>query len=216
MPSRMSFTRLLFATFGFICFMIALRIYLTGSLVHLFLIWNIFLGWIPFMLSRYIREYRNRQVWKQLTIFFSWLVFFPNALYIVTDLIHLKDRGGAPVWYDAILLFTCSMMGLLMAYASLYRVEKYLSTVLHRRLMAVTMPAIIFIASFGVYLGRFDRWNSWNIINDPLALAENMLVYIFNPVDNWYMWATTGLFSAFFYILYGYSKWIQQQSEVKP
>lgn len=209
MSKPISFNRLLLITFLFIGCMIAARILVTGTIIHLFLLWNIFLAWIPFILSRYFMQYRKKETWKQFFLFISWLVFFPNALYIVTDLIHLKDRGGAPVWYDAILLFTSSLIGLLMAYASLFRAEKFLLSWLGRRRMVYFMPAIIVIASFGVYLGRFDRWNSWDVLHNPLGLVADILEYVTDPVENLHTWGTTAVFSAFFYLMYILSKWVQ-------
>lgn len=215
MSKPVSFNRLLILIFLFIAVMIAARIAFTGTLIHLFLVWNIFLAWIPFMLSRYFMTYRWKENWKQVFLFFSWLVFFPNALYIVTDLIHLKDRGGAPVWYDAILLFTCSLLGLLMAYASLYRAEKYVAQRLGDRYLPLCMPAIIGLASFGVYLGRFDRWNSWDVLHNPLGLVGDITEYITDPVENIHTWATTGIFSVFFYLMYVLSKWVQTALKIE-
>lgn len=209
MDKPLSFNRLLFFMFFFICLMIGARILFTDSLTHLFLIWNIFLAWIPFMLSRYFMAYRRKEKWKQAFLFLSWLVFFPNALYIVTDLIHLKDRGGAPVWYDAILLFTCSLIGLLMAYSSLFRAERYLASVAGNKAIAWLVPLIIVLASFGVYLGRFDRWNSWDVVHNPLELVSDIVDYIADPVENLHTWGTTAIFSAFFYLMYMLSGWVR-------
>ena len=215
MTSPLSFNRLLGLIFLFIVALISARILFTDTLIHLFLIWNIFLAWIPFMLSRYFMHYRRKENWKQLFLFASWLVFFPNALYLVTDLIHLKDRGGAPVWYDTILLFTCALIGLLMAYASLYQAEKYIAHRFGKRYLSFFIPVIIMLGAFGVYLGRFDRWNSWDVLHNPLGLISNIAAYITNPLENLHTWGTTAIFSVFFYLLYALSKWIQAALKVE-
>ena len=64
--------------------------------------------------------------------------------------------------------------------------------------MVYFMPAIIVIASFGVYLGRFDRWNSWDVLHNPLGLVADILEYVTDPVENLHTWGTTAVFSAFF------------------
>jgi uncharacterized membrane protein len=197
---------LLAVTFIFICLMIAGRIYVTKTWQHVFLTWNIFLAWIPFQISKYYTYYRNKQRWKQLVLFGSWLLFFPNALYIVTDLIHLQETVNAPVWFDAVILFTSSFIGLIMAYISLFNTERFLAGKFSGRTMMLLIPFLIFISSFGVYLGRFRRWNSWDIIHSPLELGEEVLRFFIAPQDNYKSWGVTIIFSVLFYLLYAFSK----------
>lgn len=200
------FDRLLAATFIFICMLLAGRIIYTRTGAHIFLLWNIFLAWIPYATSNLFRLYENKQKWKQLFLFSSWLLFFPNALYIITDLVHLREVGNAPVWFDAILLFTSSFIGLMMAFMSLNNVERFLSKKFSRRTMGIIIPLIIFISSFGVYLGRFERWNSWDIIHNPLALGMDIIECFIFPVDHFRSWAVTIILSILFYLIYSFSK----------
>ena len=206
MKQDVSFNRMLNATFIFICALIGCRILYTRSMEHVFLVWNIFLAWIPYFTSNYFRRYARKPKWKQTSLFLSWLLFFPNALYIITDLIHLQEINNAPVWFDAILLFSASLIGLLMAFKSLYNVEEYLSKIFRRRLLFCIMPCIIFISSFGVYLGRFERWNSWDVFHEPLSLGESILESIFFPQDHIRTWGITIILSTLFYLLYAFSK----------
>ena len=211
MNIRRSLNRLLALTFSFICVMILCRVFYMHNLRHVFLVWNIFLAWIPYILSQYFKQYRTSQSWKQAFLFGSWLLFFPNALYIVTDLIHVQDDPAAPVWFDAILLFTCSLMGLIMAYVSLYNVERYLQFKFNSKTISLLMPLIIFLGSFGVYLGRFERWNSWDIIHSPLALAFDIVNCFVSPADNLRNWGITGMLTILFYIIYIFSKIVSGQ-----
>ncbi|MEI2748486.1 MAG: DUF1361 domain-containing protein [Ferruginibacter sp.] len=126
MKSVQSFNRLLGLTFLFVTILIIARITYTGTWRHIFLLWNIFLAWIPFVLSKYFSVYQYKSTWKQLFLFGSWLLFFPNALYIVTDLVHLQENGAAPLWYDVVVLFTSSLLGLAFGYGSLFHAEEYL------------------------------------------------------------------------------------------
>ena len=210
MRRPLSFNHLLLITFVFICALIGCRIIYTNSWTHIFLIWNIFLAWIPYATSNYFKRYVIKQKWKQLFLFFSWLLFFPNALYIITDLIHLQESGSAPVWFDAILLFTASFIGLLMAFTSLHNAEKYLLTIFKKKLPVFTMPLIIFVASFGVYLGRFERWNSWDVIHNPVALGGNIIMAVIFPQDHFRTWFVTILLSILFYLIYAFSKILPQ------
>lgn len=201
-----SISRLLTLFFVFIAMLIVVRLFYSGSFKYLFLVWNIFLAWIPFILSSFLVRYGQKEKYKQLILFTSWLLFFPNALYIITDLIHLQQSTSVPLWYDAILLFASSFIGLMMAFISLYRIESFLGGIFNRRNVRLMISGIIFIGSFGVYLGRFQRWNSWNVINDPLALSLDIFSSFINPVDHFKTWAFTVILTIFYSMLYMFLK----------
>lgn len=196
------FGKLLTALLIFIGMLISFRIFYSGNGRYLFLGWNIFLAWIPYVLSTYLTPYRKKEKWKQLFLLSSWLLFFPNALYIVTDLVHLRDETNMPWWFDAMLIFAAAFAGLLLAFVSLRNTENYLKTVFSKRTVQLITFSLLFAGSFGVYLGRFERWNSWNIVNDPLELGLNILTCIINPVENVKVWAITALFTAVYSLLY--------------
>ena len=119
--------------------------------------WNIFLAWIPYILSGFFIQYRYKEKWKQLFLFCSWLLFFPNALYIVTDLVHLQSESNMPWWYDALLVFSSSFIGIALAFISLSKAEFYLESIFSKRVVTLCIAGILFLGSFGVYLGRFQR-----------------------------------------------------------
>ncbi|MFT3682416.1 MAG: DUF1361 domain-containing protein [Ferruginibacter sp.] len=203
MMSLSSFKKIIGLFILFVTVMVAARIIYTGSIRYISILWNLFLAWTPFQVSLLISAYSTLKNPKPLLILTGWLLFFPNALYVVTDLIHLEDAGGVPLWYDAIMLFMAALSGLLLAFASLYKVEKFLRKQISSSL--VTDPIVLFIlflSSFGVYLGRFDRWNSWDIVVYPKQLSKDIASYIFSPVYHYRTWITTLIFTAFFSLLY--------------
>ncbi|MBS1496038.1 MAG: DUF1361 domain-containing protein [Bacteroidetes bacterium] len=215
MNSLSLFDRLLLLFMIFIGAMIAFRIVYTGSLVHLFLGWNIFLAWVPYMLSNYFIAIKEKSKWIQASIFVGWLLFFPNALYLVTDLVHIEDNAGIPVWYDAVLLFASAFIGIVMAFVSLRKVEFFLLTYLNKKVVQIVIPAILFIASFGVYLGRFQRWNSWDVIKNPIGLAMDIAGNFISPIQNYKTWAVTILFTAIFSLVYFFLKILSREFDVK-
>jgi uncharacterized membrane protein len=202
MNTTFSFQKALFAFLGFIGLLIAVRIFYTGSTLYLFLVWNIFLAWIPFALSNLFDKLSEKAGWKQGLTFCCWLAFFPNALYIVTDLIHLEIESRVPKWFDAVLLFSASVAGLMMAFISLYRAEAYFENTRLGRFKPVLIFLILFLGSFGVYLGRFLRWNSWDIISNPFKLMLSIGHRIISPFDHVQTWTVTGTLTIFFYLLY--------------
>lgn len=196
------FEKILMTFFIFIATMICCRIYLTGSPLFIFLVWNIFLAWIPFRLTQYLDATGKRKYIKNGALLMVWLLFFPNALYIITDLIHLGIDTTVPKWFDAILLFSAAIAGLMMAFISLFRVERYLAMSIARKWMPVLILFIIFLGSFGVYLGRFLRWNSWDILSNPLQLLLSIGHRVVSPFDHIQTWGITFIFTIFFYLLY--------------
>lgn len=202
MKSLSRFNQLLWMLFAFTGLLIGLRIIYSGSITSLFLVWNIFLAWIPYIISNYFKPYRQKQKWKQAVLFGTWLLFFPNALYIVTDLVHIDRQSIVPWWYDVILLFMASFIGIVLGFVSLRNAERFLKTYFSSKFVSAQIALLLFLGSFGVYLGRFERWNSWDVVHNPLALSVNILDCFINPVENYRVWGITILFTFSFYVLY--------------
>jgi uncharacterized membrane protein len=202
LKTALSFNKLVLAFFTFIAVLIAARIIYSGRFGFIFLIWNLFLAWLPFIISTGFKKIQHKQKWKQLLVFFAWLLIFPNALYIVTDLIHLDLETVVPKWYDAILLFTSCITGLMLAFASLLKVERFLLFHFNSRMVHTLVVAILFLGSFGVYLGRFLRWNSWDIISNPLGLLLSITQRFIFPFEHLRTWCITIILTTLFYLLY--------------
>ena len=208
----MSFSKRIMIPVGFTLFLLGIRIVLTGELVYIFLAWNLFLAWIPFAVSQELIGAK-----KRLNIFFLtaiWLLFLPNAPYIITDFLHLKQRPPIPSWYDILLLFSAALNGLLLGLLSLLTVEKSLAKRFGNRISGLIILCSFFLCSFGIYIGRYLRWNSWDLIIKPGAIAGDILERIFNPFDHIGTWSVTVLFGSFFYVLYySIKNFIKQESQ---
>jgi uncharacterized membrane protein len=202
MKTNFSFSKILLGFFVFIAGMIVVRYIYSNGHGFVFLAWNLFLAWIPFNVSTLFKKVEAAAVWKQLVVFFAWLLFFPNALYIVTDLIHLEMETTIPKWFDTLLLFSSSITGLLMAFVSLLRVEYFLSKKFDSLRVQVLMIAILFASSFGVYLGRFLRWNSWDVVRHPVSLLFSIGKRLVFPLDYLQTWGITVMLTVLFYLLY--------------
>jgi uncharacterized membrane protein len=155
-------------------FMIAVRIERTGSGYYRFLIGNLFLASVPLLLSTVlIFAERRRSHWTMKSVVFVlWLLFLPNAPYILTDILHLTRANEAPAWYDLALLLSCVGTGLLIGYLSLIDVQ----SIVARRFSSVVgwMFALVslMLSGFAIYLGRFLRWNSWDVLIMPTRLFD--------------------------------------------
>jgi uncharacterized membrane protein len=202
MKPVLSFQKLLWIFFAFIGGLIVVRFIYSGKHAFIFLVWNLFLAWIPFTISGYFKEMEKAAIAKQLLLFSAWLIFFPNALYIVTDLIHLDQETSVPKWYDAVLLFSAAAIAVIMAFVSLLRLEKYLLLRFDRRAMEIIVFSVLFLGSFGVYLGRFLRWNSWDILSNPFGLLSAIGDRILFPLHHLQTWGITVILTTTFYLLY--------------
>lgn len=184
------------ALLAWCCALLTLRIARASSLYYIFLVWNLFLAAIPFAASLGVEalDARRRVKPLQWACFAVWLLFLPNAPYIVTDFMHLRDRPPIPLWYDVLLLLSCAGAGLLLGYASVMIVHRIITR--HYGVVAGWTTALLalLLSAFGIYLGRFLRWNSWEALTDPLPLFNDIARHIINPLQHPKALAVTALF----------------------
>jgi uncharacterized membrane protein len=173
-----------------------------------FLIWNLFLAIVPLYFSYRIRRSAaqggaGEYIWAGL-----WLLFFPNAAYIITDLLHLKERLPVPKWFDLILLFSAALCGLAAGLLSLRETELWLKTKWNRVTVQVILFSILLLNGFGIYLGRYLRWNSWDLFLHPFRLGRNISAHVLDPGSYLQCWAMTLLFGCWLYLFYnGFKQW---------
>lgn len=144
-----------------------------------FLLWNLFLAWIPWLAARAFAVARVR-----LALAASgavWLLFLPNAPYLITDLVHLRPRAGVPHWYDVLLFGAFALAGCVLGWASLEAVHRRVARALGPFRAAGVVTVVLFLTGFGVYLGRFLRWNSWDVVARPSALAAEAAAALATP-----------------------------------
>lgn len=169
-----------------------------------FLIWNLFLAWIPFIISyfTYTITRRRRLIYIVIPIAaFLWLIFFPNAPYILTDFQHLaKPSPELPVWYDVIMLIWFAFTGLLLGIVSLFLMQEIVRREFGRWVGWGFVAVVTTLSSAGIYVGRFLRWNSWDIFNNP----KDMALYAIQSAQDPSLQSIgfIGLFGAFFLFLY--------------
>jgi uncharacterized membrane protein len=198
--------------------LVGARVVYTDSSRHTGLIWNLFLAWIPFILAYVAHALSWKRIWVYLAIpfvAFLWLLFFPNAPYMLTDLQDLA-RGagqGAPLWYDVIIVVWCSWTGTLLGVISLYLMQDIISRTFNRWMGWVFVFVISALSSFGIYIGRFVRLNSWDILENPTETAMEILGIVIDPSRR--LAAFTLLYTFFFLfiflLLYSFSHMLQEQ-----
>ena len=198
--------------------LVAARVAYSDSGRHISLIWNLFLAWIPFMLS-YLAHAVS---WRRATLYliipliaFLWLIFFPNAPYMLTDLQDLARRSsGAPLWYDVIIVVWSSWTGMMLGVISLYLMQDIIMRTFGRTAGWLFVFVISGLSSFGIYIGRFVRLNSWDILQNPAETAQEILGLVVDPTRR--LAAFTLGYSTFFIfvflLLYAFGHMLQEQS----
>jgi uncharacterized membrane protein len=183
----------------------------TGNVNFRYLVWNLFLAWIPFVFAVFVydRWRRRRGGMLLLALGGLWLLFFPNAPYIATDFVHLQHDPLSPYWYDAVTIAAFAWMGVLLGFASLYLMQ----TVVRQWRGAIAGWIFAFVAialgSLGIYLGRFLRLNSWDALEHPSVLPRILHAVARDPFAYQEAIAVTVLFTAAlsfaYFLLYNFA-----------
>jgi len=198
-----------------LCFSFSLyRVSITHSKMFLFLNWNLFLAFIPWGLSHLVLWKTNLQQRKYVLglLLFTWLLFFPNAPYILTDLYHLKKQLDMPIWFDLLLILSFSFTGLLFGLISLKNIEKLFRAKIKTKWLVLLSSSLLFISSFGIYLGRYLRWNSWDILKQPLHLLQDIGNSLWQPGQHPDAWGMTLFMGIFLNMMYWASSILQKSN----
>ena len=146
--------------------------------------WNLLLAMLPPILAWWLVTRVRIYGWlkpKQIVLTAVWLLFLPNCFYIVTDFIHLRETYEAALLYDVALLMSFTMSGLALGYSSVYLVHRELKNRLNLRHTWYMISGVFLLSSFAIYLGRFSRWNTWDVILAPAGLLFDVSERVVNP-----------------------------------
>ena len=169
----------------FSCVLLFVRILYTGRITFIFLLWNLFLAFVPYCISHFLCCQRQWQRKYSFFFFFiAWLVFIPNSFYVLTDLFHLSDRYNdyrVPQWFDLALILSFAWNSLLFGVLSMRVMEKILFINTKKRYTLCFIYPMMWLNAFGIYIGRYLRYNSWDIIMDPLHLSRDIAHTLFHP-----------------------------------
>jgi uncharacterized membrane protein len=165
--------------------LVAARITYSATNRYVNLVWNLFLAWIPFVLAylAYIFSWRRSLMMIVIPIFaFLWLIFFPNAPYILTDLQHLSQSSSSvPLWYDVIMLIWFSWTGMLLGIVSLNLMQEIIKRQIGRWVGWAFVLIVAGLSGVGLYVGRFIRLNSWDVLKNPGGFASSISEWLSDP-----------------------------------
>jgi len=204
-----SSARQLIALFGLLSG-VSLALFLFGALqnrewTHFYLFWNLFLAWLPLLLALLLREQLKTQRWSSwlpLVTTFAWLGFLPNTFYMVTDYIHLQDVARVDIIFDTVMftlpIATAFGLGLVSMYLVHQQLQRRMDWLRTWRVMSV----VALLSGFAIYIGRFLRWNTWDMITNPSGILFDLSDMLIQPFAHLQMVTTTVSF--FVLIMAGY------------
>lgn len=177
--------------------LIIFRILRSDSTRFVFMIWNLFLAITPLLFSWWLVERLKSHPWlapKQILISLGWLLFLPNSFYLVTDFIHLRPTFEASLVFDTVLFASFALCGLILGFTSLFMVHNQIKKRLNPTRTSLIIGLILLACSFAIYLGRFTRWNSWDVLLKPAGLLFDVSDRVVNPIAHYETYETTFIF----------------------
>ncbi|MHC6201779.1 DUF1361 domain-containing protein [Breznakiellaceae bacterium SP9] len=177
----------------------AFRLIHTQTRYLLFLNWNLFLAGIPWLITSFVLYKPKLQNIRIVALFMLvlWLLFFPNSPYILTDLFYVSRFQNMPPWFDLLMILSFAWTGLLFGFLSLWDIEAIFLKKMKRPFVSIISSFLLLMGSFGIYVGRYLRWNSWDLITQPLSLLSEIgerVAYPFEYLNTWGMTLFMGLF----------------------
>jgi uncharacterized membrane protein len=196
------------------------RISSTGSYRYNFLLWNLFLAWLPLLLVVLLERMQAARgiTWRSFALGFLWFIFLPNSFYMVSDLVHIHTTAEVSVLYDAALLMSFAVNGLILGYTSLYIMHRHLLSRVSVRRAHLAVALVLLVSGFGVYLGRYLRWNTWDVLFNPSGLLFDVSDRFLSPSDYPQTFTTTFTFfvllSGFYVVLWNLIGIIREEAVI--
>jgi uncharacterized membrane protein len=176
--------------------LLAGRIFATQHYTYWFLAWNLVLAWVPLGLAWWLIARIRTTPWLSfgnLLLTVVWLGFLPNAFYIASDIIHLTETANISLLYDVVMFLSFTFNGFVLGYLGLYGIHQSLKKRLSWQMSYGIITGVLLLCSFAIYLGRYLRWNSWDILINPAGLIFDVSEPFINPSDHPQVFTTTAM-----------------------
>lgn len=171
-----------------------------------YLPWNLFLAWVPLVIALWLERILSRKLWSSwyaLLVTMLWLAFLPNAFYMISDFVHIKEAGRVNLLYDVVMFTSFIFNGLFLGFLSLYIVHWELLRRVAKQTVILLIGLVLLLCSFAIYIGRELRWNSWDILVNPASLLFDVSERILNPRQHPEALTTTLSFFVLLSTIYG-------------
>lgn len=192
---------------AFCIFLLLIRSLKTQDHLGFGLLWNLFLAGLPVFFALLAARALSARKSKIAFLFTGlWLLFYPNSAYIITDLVHLEHLPDSIWWFDSLGIFHAALIGLFLGLYSVWVIHtRVLSKMLSSSYIWPVIVLFMGLSGYGIYLGRFLRFNSWDIISSPGHLLLTSILHLKNPLAI----KMTLLFAAMQFVVY-FAYWLQK------
>ena len=177
--------------------LLSVRLKITHSFFYLFLVWNLFLAMIPFFITTYMKTFKQLKKPRLYFLLLIWLLFLPNAPYLLTDFIHLRLSPTEWLGFDSLMIAIFAITGFAFYVISIKEMRPVLLQQFNQKIVSNCIVILPFLVSFGMYLGRVLRWNTWDILHKLFSLFSDVLALIIDPLENIDAWLFTLFFGLF-------------------
>lgn len=172
---------------------------------HAGLMWNLLLAWLPLIFALLACDEWNggtRRTWRFMGFAAGWLLFAPNAPYIFTDLVHISVMFTKHYWVDLAMILACALTGLMLWFVSLYLMQAIVAKKFGGATGWGFVAAMAGLSSLGIYLGRFARFNSWDVVTKPTEVYQGISSWVTSAMSNKPNMAFAISFAGFLFIAY--------------
>ncbi|RVU55688.1 DUF1361 domain-containing protein [Anaerosphaera multitolerans] len=183
----------IFIYFLFFMALYACVIYFNFNLKYL--LFNAGLSFIPYLLTSFCVNMKNKGL-VCVPITLVAVVFYPNTLYMFTDLIHIRTSefysysGGEMVyvmdylnWVKLGVTVLLVLISLCLCFESFINILKIIRCYKYKFASFIMLLLFSAISGVALYIGRFLRYNSWNIFD----IKEIINYLIYNTTQNDHM-----------------------------
>jgi len=204
LPGQSEIEGLLIVSSLFSCLLVGIKMTAEGMRVFMFLPWNLFLAFIPYAIVKWLMA---NPAWIEnkfrfISVFLLWLLFIPNSFYIITDLYHLELKEDAPRWFDLTMILSFAWNGILLGILSVSKMETIFRIFLKNKSILFFIYPVMWLIAWGIYIGRYLRFNSWDILTNPFSLFGDIAEMFLDPFKYTYAWGMIFCFSIFITLIY--------------
>lgn len=167
------------------------------SLELWFLNWNLLLSWLPLLFAwLLVARLKNHRWlnWPSIAFTLLWLGFLPNSFYLASDLIHVQYSSSVTLLFDIVMLLSFTISGLMLGYLSLYMVHVQLLKRLAADTAHTIIAGVLLLCGFAIYIGRYLRWNTWDVLVNPAGLLFDVSDRLINPAAHEITFRTVAVF----------------------
>lgn len=188
-----------------------IRIVVSESYRYWFLPWNLLLAWVPVIAGIVLVDMLKHVAWsswKAVVVSLIWLLFLPNSFYLITDFIHLQETNDVSLLYDVVVLAMFAFVGFFLGFISLLLIHIELIKRFKNSLANKIILVVILASSFAIYLGRYLRWNSWDVVANPFGIIYDLSDRLGSPSDYPLTFVTTSMFFVVISTFYFCALWL--------